>query len=61
MLAENAVVTDEGHTYTGWPPSNNGGRAIAKYTYASEPFAFEGGGRQHGCHQQADGNFQAAR
>jgi len=41
-FTQNAVVTDEGHTYTGlaaikqWRVA-----ALAKYTYASEPFALK--------------------
>jgi len=41
-FTENAVVTDEGHTYTGlaaikqWRVA-----ALAKYTYTSEPFALK--------------------
>jgi hypothetical protein len=39
---QDAVVKDEGHTYTGVMAIKNWkARSVAKYTYTSEPFALE--------------------
>lgn len=56
-FTKDAVVKDEGHTYTGvmaikqWKAETS-----TKYTYTSEPFALERhGGRGHGASQVAEG------
>ena len=57
-FTENAVVMDEGHTYTGLAAIKQWRVAsLAKYTYASEPFALQEEGSSTVVTSKLTGNF----